>query len=230
MQFGGQAQVAQHQTRLRRKAVQQLLLHRRQSLTLAFLDDEYAQQLTAVPDGPDVPARHRSDRRMSSGGAGGSPSLSGWTAASLIRPPASSHTWTRRAPTPAARTFAIHAGVSCADAPLSGAKWASTSYGSGCGRPDRRFAHARSLLRTGSNPTATIAVATTDSSGLGASERPTKPAHDDHHRDVDRADERDQTGQYEEMLPQASASERPPPSARPPTAHLNSLLAVARSG
>ena len=60
MQFGCQAQVAQHQTSLGRKAVQQLLLHRRQSLTLAFLDDEYAQQFTAVPDGADVPARHRS--------------------------------------------------------------------------------------------------------------------------------------------------------------------------
>ena len=59
VQLGGQAQVAQHQTRLRGKAVQQLLLHRRQPLTLAFLDDEYAQQLTAVPDGADVAAGHR---------------------------------------------------------------------------------------------------------------------------------------------------------------------------
>jgi hypothetical protein len=59
VQFGCQAQVAQHQTRLRRKAVQQLLFHRRESLTLAFLDDEYAQQFAAVPDGADVPARYR---------------------------------------------------------------------------------------------------------------------------------------------------------------------------
>jgi hypothetical protein len=57
MQFGCQGEVAQHQTRLRRKAVQQLILHRRQSLTLAFLDDEYAQQFTAVPDGADMLAR-----------------------------------------------------------------------------------------------------------------------------------------------------------------------------
>ena len=59
MQVGRQPQVAQHQTCLRRKAVQQLLLYRRQPLTLTFLDDEYAQQLASVPDGPDVPARHR---------------------------------------------------------------------------------------------------------------------------------------------------------------------------
>ena len=175
VQLGGQAQVAQHQTRLRRQAVQQLLLHRRQPFTLAFLDDEYAQQLAAVPDGADVPARHRaSESSESSGGAGGSPSAARVDRGKPNRPPASSHTWTRRAPTPAARTFAIHIGVSCADAPLSGAKWASTSYGSGCGRPDRRFAHVRNLRRTGSNPTATIAVATTDSSVLGASERPMK--------------------------------------------------------
>ena len=30
---------------------------------------------------------------------------------------------------------------------MSGAKWASTSYGSGCERPDRRFAHACSRKR-----------------------------------------------------------------------------------
>jgi hypothetical protein len=55
-------------------------------------------------------------------------------------------------------------------------------------------------------------------------------AHDDHHRDVDSADERSHTGQHEEMLAQTSSCGRPPATARPPTAHLNSLLASWRSG
>ena len=59
MQFSSQPQVAQHQTCLRRKAVQQLLLYRRQPLTLAFLDDKYAQQLASVADRTYMPASHR---------------------------------------------------------------------------------------------------------------------------------------------------------------------------
>src|SRR5215213_6870992 len=58
VQFGSQGKVVQHQTRLRSNTVQQLLLYRSQRLTLAFLDDEYAQQLTSVPDETDLPARH----------------------------------------------------------------------------------------------------------------------------------------------------------------------------
>ena len=142
------------------------------------------QQLTAVSDEAGAPTTHRCRIVRELRGAGDPPSLSGWTAASLSPPPASGHTCTRRAPTPGASTLAIHTGVSCADAPLPGAKWASTSYGSGWELPDRRFAHARSLLRTGSNPTATAAVAATDSRRLGRARTATEHTHDDHDRDV----------------------------------------------
>jgi hypothetical protein len=94
----------------------------------------------------------------------------------------------------------------------------SHGCGCGCGRPDKRSAHAGAFF-------AQARTHRDDRRDLHQRQRAGRvrtaheQAYDEHCRNVDRTDEHDQTGRYEDMLPQASIRRNVAdalPTVRPP--------------
>ena len=118
LELGAQPRAAQHQAGLGGQPGEQPFLDRRQRHLVALLDDEHAEQLSAVPhrEGPGgrVAVRSPAVAAVLVRPVGSRVASGGQVAASVGRSPTTSQTCDHSAPVPSASTRAIRAGSSSA--------------------------------------------------------------------------------------------------------------------
>ena len=114
LELGAQPRAAQDGSRLPGQPFEQAFLDRREAAVVPLLDDQYAEDLTAVPHLAGAPATRAPSLPPGSPAARSRVASGGQVAASVGRSPTTSQTCDHSAPVPSARTLAIRDGSSSA--------------------------------------------------------------------------------------------------------------------